>query len=150
MLTPLTIADNDSSQSSNTKMVRSTNCISSGFYFIVTDPHKSNYVVRSSMTSSNVLTNMVVTGGSYSQSNNTGYIYLTNGGGTGSVVISGISVLWFAKGQTDVVAGAGNDLIARDTGLWHLSPEGDITPNVLETYPDFNWKTNSIGEITPR
>ena len=101
-----------------------------------------------------MITNIVLTEGSsnyWSKTNAIGYLTIkTNYYSASSNNTFSISALWYAKGQNDVASGYGDNLVARDTGWWHLSVDGSVTPNTVETYPDFNWITNSLGELTPR
>jgi hypothetical protein len=104
----------------------------------------------------NALTNMILaTGTTNTLAITNGVVYLqikTNytGSATNTVSGSSLSALWYSRGYNDVVAGGGDDMIARDTGLWHLNEEGDIVPNDSETYPDFNWIQNGDGDLTSR
>jgi len=116
---------------------------------------------------------------SWAKTNSLGYLHLrTNytASATNTVSGSSLSALWYARGYDDLVIGGGDDMIARDTGLWHLNEEGDIVqnlarsdpdlkwtvnsegdalmrqpiPNDSETYPDFNWIQNADGDLVPR
>ena len=88
------------------------------------------------------ITNMIINGRTTS-------VYWASGGSSTSTV-SGLSALWYANGQSNVAAGSGENLIARDSGWWHLDSDGNVTPNTSETWTDYNWITNLLGELTPR
>jgi len=116
---------------------------------------------------------------SWAKTNSLGYLHLrTNytASATNTVSGSSLSALWYARGYDEIVLGKGPNFISRDSGLWHLSANGNVALNKLkgysdqkwmrdsfgnvkmlpvvsgdrETYPDANWKQNANGDITPR
>ena len=112
---------------SDTKAVRSTNGLSSVSEIIVTDPGRSNYVVRSGVTISNLV--------SLVGSNTTGV---------------GVSPLWYVRDRSRLVAGGGRTLTSTNEGWWMVDGSGRLIPRTTVFGFDYNWTTNLINQLVPR
>lgn len=114
---------------SDTRAVRSTNCYSTTFQVLVTDPGKTNYVVASGYTISNIASLVI--------SN-----VMTN-------VASSIPSTGLWGVDKNMALSPQPYALVLTSGLWRLNVDGTLAVSTNLWYDVF-WVTNSLGDITPR